>query len=307
MRLRTAIFLATALLTVESSAKASDGLWLTDVKKALQKAAREGKKKDVLIDFTGSDWCIWCTRLDKEVFSQEVFKKEAPKYFVLVKLDFPRRKKLPPEVRKKNQQWLQKLGVQGFPTVFLLDALGKPYAKTGYQPGGAELYIEHLMKLRELRLARDKALREADKAEGVERAKLLHKAIGNMGPGLVVNFYGDLARQIMHLDKDGGAGLRSKYGAMFALNEVEQLKVQRKFQEAVKKADEALSQLKPAGQPAQDLNFAKAEALYLSGDKKASKETLLAALKAAPEGSKVEVIKLILKRLFGMKLEEKKE
>ena len=51
---------------------------MTDYKAALAKAKAENK--DVLIDFSGSDWCRWCVKLDKEVFehmdSIETYKKE---------------------------------------------------------------------------------------------------------------------------------------------------------------------------------------------------------------------------------------
>ena len=48
-----------------SSARAAPG-WETDFA-AARKQARE-QKKDLLIDFTGSDWCGWCKRLKEEVF-----------------------------------------------------------------------------------------------------------------------------------------------------------------------------------------------------------------------------------------------
>src|SRR5690606_39049977 len=61
--------------------------WITDWEAARATAGEQGK--DLLIDFTGSDWCIWCQRLSAEVFEQEQFVETAPKDFVLVELDFP--------------------------------------------------------------------------------------------------------------------------------------------------------------------------------------------------------------------------
>ena len=61
---------------------ASGDGWMTDFEAAKEKAKKEGK--DLLIDFTGSDWCGWCIKLSKEVFEQEAFKKEAPQSFILV-------------------------------------------------------------------------------------------------------------------------------------------------------------------------------------------------------------------------------
>ena len=64
---------------------ASEVAWTQDAKAALAEAVKE--KKDVLIDFTGSDWCGWCKKLDAEVFTQEAFVAEAPTSFVFLKLD----------------------------------------------------------------------------------------------------------------------------------------------------------------------------------------------------------------------------
>jgi thiol-disulfide isomerase/thioredoxin len=61
--------------------------WLDDLEKAKTQAKAENKK--ILLDFTGSDWCGWCKKLDKEVFSQQAWKEYAAKHLVLVEVDFP--------------------------------------------------------------------------------------------------------------------------------------------------------------------------------------------------------------------------
>ena len=66
--------------------------WQTDFEVA-KKLAAEGKK-DLLLDFTGSDWCGWCIKLNKEVFGLEPFKTGTKDKFVLVELDFPQKKEL---------------------------------------------------------------------------------------------------------------------------------------------------------------------------------------------------------------------
>ena len=132
-----------ALLLAPLAAMASEG-WLTDLDAAKKQAAAENK--DILIDFTGSDWCGWCIKLDKEVFATDAFK--AQKDFVLVSLDFPRKKQLPADQKAKNDALAQAWGIQGFPTIILANAAGEPYAQTGYQPGGPEKYLAHLAELR---------------------------------------------------------------------------------------------------------------------------------------------------------------
>jgi protein disulfide-isomerase len=117
-----------------------------DFDAALKKAAAENKT--VLALFTGSDWCIWCKRLEGEVLSQKAFSDEVGKTFVPVFLDFPRDKSLVKEaIAKRNKELSEKYAVRGFPTVLLLDAKGEVLAQTGYQKGGPEKYLAHVKGL----------------------------------------------------------------------------------------------------------------------------------------------------------------
>jgi protein disulfide-isomerase len=100
------------------------------------------------MDFTGSDWCGWCIMLDKEVFSRPEFKEYASKNLVLLELDFPRKKQMPPETAAQNEKLLMKYGIQGFPTVVVFDSSGKPLGALGYQAGGPQAFIAVLEKLR---------------------------------------------------------------------------------------------------------------------------------------------------------------
>ncbi len=127
-----------------ASAEVHDG-WLTDFDSAKKLAAKKGLP--ILADFSGSDWCTWCIRLDKEVFSKEAFRAYAGENFVLFLADYPMRKRQAEEVTKQNKALQDQYGVRGFPTVLVLDQNGKEVARTGYRRGGAEAYIEHLKEL----------------------------------------------------------------------------------------------------------------------------------------------------------------
>lgn len=119
--------------------------WLTDFEAAKKNAAE--KKLPILVDFSGSDWCGWCIKLEKEVFSRKEFKRYAKDSLVLFLADFPSRKKQSETVKKQNRALAEKYGVRGYPTVLLLDADGKVLARTGYRKGGAKGYVKHLKKL----------------------------------------------------------------------------------------------------------------------------------------------------------------
>jgi thioredoxin-related protein len=188
--------------------------WSSDFAAAKKEAAVS--KKDLLIDFTGSDWCGWCIKLNKEVFSQEPFKVGVKDKFVLVELDYPQDKsKLSAETIKQNEELQKKYPVQGFPTILLTDADGKPYATTGYQAGGPEAYVKHLDELRAKKLVRDESFATAAKAVGVEKAKALVAALAAMGleDAMIAEFYGDVAEQIKTADPKDETGFAKKSAA----------------------------------------------------------------------------------------------
>jgi protein disulfide-isomerase len=137
----------TLLLTlgILSSAMA-DPSWETDYNKA-QNQAKAGNKL-VLLDFTGSDWCGWCIKLNREVFSKPEFKDYATKNLVLVEIDFPRAKAQTDSLKKQNEQLASQYGIQGFPTIIVLNGQGRKVGELGYMEGGASAFIAELEKLR---------------------------------------------------------------------------------------------------------------------------------------------------------------
>ena len=128
-----------------SAAEAKPG-WLTDFKKAQAQAKTDNKL--MLVDFTGSDWCGWCIKLDKEVFGKPEFQEYATKNLVLMEVDFPRRKEQSSSLKAQNEKLAEQYGIEGFPTILVLDAQGKKIGELGYTPGGAAAFIAELEKLR---------------------------------------------------------------------------------------------------------------------------------------------------------------
>lgn len=133
------------LLGWQLSLSAAGAGWMTDFKAAQSQAAAE--QKPMLLDFTGSDWCGWCIKLDEEVFSQNAFKEYAADSLVLVELDFPRGKEQSDALKAQNKALAEKYGVRGFPTIVLLSSDGDLIEKTGYRPGGAESYVAHIKSI----------------------------------------------------------------------------------------------------------------------------------------------------------------
>ena len=201
-----------ALLLFSAPALAGGEGWLTNLEQAKEQAKEEGK--DVLIDFTGSDWCGWCIRLKKEVWSTEAWKAEGSKRYVLVELDFPRRTPQSEETKAYNRALQAQFGVQGFPTIALLDSEGRPYAMTGYQKGGPEVYLKHLEELGK-RKAEIKALvAAAEKSENV--AKGLDEVLTKLEEWRVSFGYSELQEKIVAADPKNEAGLGLKHAKALA-------------------------------------------------------------------------------------------
>lgn len=139
------LILLIGFLGLQFSLSAGSGEWMTDFEAA--KAKAQAENKPMLLDFTGSDWCGWCIKLDDEVFSKPAFQEYAKESLVLVELDFPRSKSQPAAVKAQNEALSEKFAVRGFPTIVLLTPEGELIEKTGYRRGGAEAYVVHISEL----------------------------------------------------------------------------------------------------------------------------------------------------------------
>ena len=129
------------------SSQAQELNWHTDVKEAIAIGNKE--KKPLLLFFTGSDWCGWCIRLQKEVLKTPEFEKWANENVVLVELDYPRRTPQTPEIKKQNNELQQAFSIQGFPTIYFANGTDKEgkvnfegLGSTGYVAGGATAWLE---------------------------------------------------------------------------------------------------------------------------------------------------------------------
>jgi thioredoxin-related protein len=124
-----------------TSARADDAPWKTSFAQAVAEASQQNKQ--ILLNFTGSDWCPPCRKMDQEVLSQKQFSEFASKNLILVKLDFPRHKKLSADEKAQNDQLAKKYAIQGFPTFVLVDSSGKEVRRQeGYLEGGPAEFLK---------------------------------------------------------------------------------------------------------------------------------------------------------------------
>ncbi|REG96228.1 thioredoxin family protein [Flavobacterium aquicola] len=140
-------FIGISVSQAQDSGNSANQLkWYTDVKEAIKVSDKE--KKPLMLFFTGSDWCGWCIRLQKEVLTTPEFSKWANESVILVELDFPRRTAQPENIKVQNNELQQVFGIQGFPTIYFANAKVKDgktnfegLGSTGYVAGGPAAWI----------------------------------------------------------------------------------------------------------------------------------------------------------------------
>jgi hypothetical protein len=206
-------------------------------------------------------------------------------------LDNPRDKTL---VTDAEQEQYKKLSAQykvtGVPTVFLADAEGKPYHKqVGYGGDPAHKWVSNARGKVKVLAQRDEFFAQASEANGVERAKLLEKAIAGIDQAVRLSLYADTVTEIVSLDADDTAGLKSKYeGLQQAENFKAKLTAIRSTSrgkqptEVIAAIDELIKTAKPTGAALQEAVFFKSSVMFGSGDKAGAKVLLLEAQKLAP-------------------------
>lgn len=146
--MKNILVLAFFTLTSMSIQAQEELTWHTDMSKATDISIKENKP--MFLFFTGSDWCGWCIRLQKEVFKTPEFVKWAKDNVVLVELDFPRKNNQSDAVKQQNAQLQQQLQVRGYPTVWFVSAAKTADAKvnlnalgsSGYVAGGPKVWID---------------------------------------------------------------------------------------------------------------------------------------------------------------------
>ena len=141
-------FLLIVFILSLNTARLSAQDWRTDWEIARVEAEQANKK--LILVFSGSDWCIPCIKLEKEIWESSSFTQYAEQYHVLFRADFPKRKKnkLPEMIQKLNDRLASKYNSKGyFPLVVVLDAKGKVKGQLGYEKLTPEAYIALIEQL----------------------------------------------------------------------------------------------------------------------------------------------------------------
>jgi thioredoxin-related protein len=162
------LFLLLLICTGVCQARSENVEWFTDAEAAQAKARREDKL--VLLNFTGSDWCLWCEKLKRGVFDKPEFGQFAQSKLVLVEVDFPQRKILSEAQQQANARLDKAYHITSYPTIILLSPDGKEMARMGYVFGGASAFIAKLEK-KVARAKSDAPVAKAAQLPGPESAR----------------------------------------------------------------------------------------------------------------------------------------
>ena len=251
--------------------------WHTDFEEGKKAAAESGKT--LLVDFTGSDWCHWCIKLKEEVFSQEAFASVSEDY-VLVELDFPQGEGLiTPEQRAKNEEIAQKFSVQGFPSVILFDG-DRAIARTGYQAGGPEAYLNHLAEI-------EKPFKDLKAAEGDARKEALASFLKTIpGQEIEESFQAEFT-ELKKLDPEDESGFIAEMASAKAMAKfedvVEQNLASGEFDTVLTEVESFLAEYNPEGEQRQHVLMARVMVYVEQGEKDKAFSQLDAMAALAPE------------------------
>lgn len=288
---------------VAPRAAAGSADWETSFIAARADADADGK--DMLLYFTGSDWCPPCVAIDEKIFAESAFKDSAEAAFVPVLLDFPAKKPQTDAVRRQNQMLQSVYGVEGYPSLMLTDSAGQVYATAGYNvelvKRGPAVYAAHLMKLRSVRQARDTAFAEAESLDGVDRARALDRGLEAVGMELATRFYLSEVRDVMALDADDAAGLRSKYDAVLSAERMTEALAQavQRMQNGdprggLEDVVALQAEFNPQGEMLQIVEAVQAQAHLVLGEAEAARAAFGRSIAADPESARAGDIRSVM-------------
>lgn len=158
MRLKTYLLMICFFLTIAEPMKADTPSFVTlksekDVKQIIWKkhysaALKQAKEenKNLLLYFSGSDWCGWCIKFKKNVLDSKDFISYVSDLFVFVKVDFPKKFRLRNSIAKQNASLKNKFQVKSFPTIIIVDHNQQEIDRLGYHSGNGKLFGERVFQ-----------------------------------------------------------------------------------------------------------------------------------------------------------------
>ncbi len=280
--LRLLVFACVLSAANESSAV---GIWHRDYASALNEASQEGKK--LLIVFTATDWIDICAKFHDEILGEPGFIEPVSERFSLLRLEFPKDRRLPREEAMQRAVLREAYRVRGFPTVVLTDISGRPFGINGYQELSPTEYADQILAIDEIHEETIASLREAEGLEGRERAEKIRLGIPELPGALAVRFYRREMEALLASDPQDGLGLAAPFRRLFAdadyNQERQRLLGEGKWAEASALADRYIAEAALEGRPRQVVLLGRALVEQRAGEAEKTAVTLREILEIDPE------------------------
>ena len=128
-------------MTQTSNSKIVRNTWVSTWAEAVE--VSKATDKPIMLMFTGSDWCLWCQKLEQEVFQRPEFNQWSDRV-IKIRIDFPEAYELPKQTTAQNEvlkNWYSDF-VTSYPTCLFVEPTGRVIGTTGYVPGGPDFWID---------------------------------------------------------------------------------------------------------------------------------------------------------------------
>lgn len=258
----------TVILTLCASVQtvSAEELWIADIRQAV--ALADHRERYLLVDLY-ADWCHWCKRLEREVFSSERFKQFADQ-FVLLRVDT--------EDGGQGSRFMQRLGTPSLPTTLILDPRMVRVAEVqGFLP--TEKMIAALESQLEAYRALEQALAEFGEGDDPVVLYTLGKELQarNDGERAAALYRRLLAREVITPEQELSARFRL----------VKSLRINRQFDQAGEELEQArtLAEAQENTRLLEHLDLMAAELAVERGDCRLAMAMLQTFLDRYPDGN----------------------
>ncbi|NNE90917.1 MAG: thioredoxin family protein [Verrucomicrobiales bacterium] len=300
-------FLFSALFSTSVTAQepAAVSKWTQNYEAAV-KSAQEQKRPMILL-FTASSYVKICEILDRDVLYQTEFTDAVAPSFELVRLEFPRNDPQDPKVKAQNLFLRQAYRIQGYPTLLVTDSEGRPFGMNGYQPVTAADYAKVMNSMLDTLKVRDSKFAEAEKAEGVKKAKLLAEGIPELPGNLLGRYYREQIETVIANDPENTTGVVDAYQRLLAdvdySKEMETLAQDVQWTKMLKRTDQYISDHNLEGVEKQRALMNKVGVYQQLKDLPSSVKILIEIVNINPETDPGKMAAKSLDRIRAQKLE----
>lgn len=276
--------MAGLLICGASCSKRSPASWYGNLDEGL--VAARVLHKDALIFFSSTNWPGMPGSISRDVLTNAALGESLADSCVLINLDIPKglaaSTTAPAASVARIQKLLRTYRVTALPVLFLADCNGLPYARLAYHAGKPDEFVARYQEARKRMDRIQETYLRAQRAHGVERARVLDEAVGMLTMDVIL-FHRPYVSEIVRLDADGRAGLRTKYMTRVILFEAGDELERKNPEGALQVLDRIEREFGPKGEVRQSMFVIRSQAYAAKQDPIGYLDALQRACEAAPQ------------------------